>query len=89
MLSVLALKKQQQLVLEKQSQLFFLFLTKDLWDSSVTMYNCLPDQVSMELNVQSLAVSLCTELFHGSAGGAEHQLQVCLGSRGGLRAGGW
>lgn len=51
-----------------------------------TYVNCLPDQVSMELNVQCLAVPLSAELLHGGAGGAEHQLQVCLGSRGGLRA---
>lgn len=52
----------------------------------VTICNCSPDKVSMELHVQSLAVPLSAELFHGGAGGAEHQLQVCLGSRGGLRA---
>lgn len=50
------------------------------------MYDCLPDEVSVQLNVQSLAISLSTELLHSCAGGAQHQLQVCLGSGGGLWA---
>lgn len=41
----------------------------------------------MQLNVESLSVSLSTELLHGGAGGAEHQLQVRLRGGGGLWAG--
>lgn len=46
----------------------------------------LPHQVSVELNVEAPPVSLSTQLLHRGAGGAEHQLQVCLGSGAGLRA---
>lgn len=38
----------------------------------------LPDQVSMKLDIESLSIPLGTQLLHSSAGGAEHQLQVCL-----------
>lgn len=40
----------------------------------------------MKLNVEAPSVSLSTQLLHRGAGGAEHQLQVCLRSRAGLRA---
>lgn len=48
----------------------------------------LPDEVSVKLNVEALSVPLSAQLLHRGAGGAEHQLQVCLRSGGGLRAGG-
>lgn len=47
---------------------------------------CLPHEVSMKLNVQSLSISLCTHFLHCGGGGAEHQLQVCLRSGGDLWA---
>lgn len=48
--------------------------------------HALPDEVSVKLNVEAPSVSLSTQLLHRGAGGAEHQLQVCLRSGAGLRA---
>lgn len=52
--------------------------------SSVNLCDSLPDKVSVKLNIKSLSISLSTQLLHCGAGGAEHQLQVGLGSGGGL-----
>lgn len=52
--------------------------------SGISVY--LPEQVSMQLNIESLSVSLGTQLLHRGSGGAEHQLQVCLRGGGGLGA---
>lgn len=44
----------------------------------------LPDQVSVQLNIESMSVPLSAQFLHCGGGGAEHQLQVCLGGGGGL-----
>lgn len=43
----------------------------------------------MQLQIETLHVSLSTQLLGGGVGGAEHQLQVRLGAGGGLGARGW
>lgn len=50
------------------------------------MWGSLPHQVSVKLNVEAPSVSLSTQLLHRGAGGAEHQLQICLRGGAGLRA---